>query len=410
MRILVLTQYYPPDLSACAFRMEALVRELCLRHHDVTVLTGIPNRYASYEVSSERGASLFGEKVLRLRRFKQNGGGLLQRSLGDFQYFAQVAWFLLRRRYSWDVVFATSPHLFIGLLGRLAGYMSHIPFVLDIRDLWPGVMVDLGYLKEQSFTYRFLRTLEGKTYAAAKDIIINSPAFQEEIELFDSSLSSKIQVVTNGIDDHFGAELQKNTPSSKALSYPPYTILYAGNLGVAQHLETLLKKAHFFRGRFNFVFLGDGSGRKNLEKFVKEHALDNVFFYPPCSRENLPERYARADAFFVHLKNIPMFTKTIPSKIFEYCITGKPVIYGLAGMAKGIMEQLQGNRFAFTPGNEEELSAVLEDLYSGLSQGGLSFAEGQEQVRRSYLRSELSRNMANIIEQSAEKHQKAAGL
>lgn len=394
MKVLVITQNYPPDLGAGAFRMKALVDVLTSRNHEVCVLTGTPNRYDSVSRSIEEDNNQR-EKIIRIN-VPQQKQDLIQRGMSYFIFFRKATKRAIEIAKQCDVIVATSPQLLVAYSGAKAAERTQKPFILDIRDLWPDVMIELNLTTTKSLVYKTLKRIERKCYKQADKIIINSPAFAETIK----SISGKTPVeITNGIDDMIFKELRNN---HRRIPKKPFIITYAGNLGIAQDLEVLLKAAKKTNDDFLFRLIGDGSEKQKLLDYARNAKLNNVEFIDPVPRKELLAYYENTDAFFVHLKNIDVFKKTIPSKIFEFVATGKPVIYGLQGISQQIMHTLQGDKFAFEAGNVNSLLSTLDEIRKTLETtedwNGL---KGIEILKERFLRSSLSNKFADIIEEIA---------
>lgn len=388
MNILVITQNYPPDIGAASFRMKSLVEKLIERNHKVTVLTGTPNRYGS--LKSENTSSEMPETIVRIPTRKQSSD-LVFRALGFADFFCKG--FLKTKKIAKkaDVIVSTTPQLLVAYLGALVKN-KHKPFILDIRDLWPDVMIEMGITTEKKLSYKLLKSIEKKCYKKADEVIINSPAFEAHVSKYTDK---KIHLITNGIDDCLFDELSK----LEVFSFGnPFTITYAGNLGLAQQIDILCEVANDFEGKFKFRIIGDGSGKKIFEYKNKANKIQNIEIINPVPRNELIRYYKKTNAFFVHLKDIEMFKKTIPSKIFEYVATGKPVVYGLKGVAKNIMNELQGKTYAFTPSDSAGLKKALNHLYNNLNANIKPNEEGKRKLEEKYLRSKLSTRFAEIIE------------
>lgn len=393
MKILVLTQNYVPDLAASSFRMKALVDEMTDRGHFVTVLSGVPNRYASMTFSKDDLKVDGQERMIWINRPRQKGR-FLRRSLGDVWFLLKSMLVALPEAREADVLVATSPHLWVGFLGSLLSWVSGKPLVLDIRDLWPDVIAEMGILPEKSMLFKVLKSIEKFMYLSATRIVVNSPAFSDYIKKYTGQCPV---CITNGIDDAFFHQLAALPCNAKGKGL--YRITYAGNLGMAQDLGFFLDVAKRFEGKYEFQFIGDGSDKAHFERLLKEKGIANVFLAPPVQRKELLKYYANTDAFFVQLKPIPMFEKTIPSKIFEYVATGKPVVYGLKGIAGEIMQKFQGKRWRFEPGDPESLALVFAQLYDCLESGtDWNGAKGQALLKDDFLRSVLCSHFAEVIE------------
>jgi len=393
VKIVVLTQNYVPDPAASSFRMKALAEELQQRGHEVAVITGTPNRYSSFELSRDKINEGDKEEIIRIKRPAQSGS-VLCRSLGDLVFLFKSLWVSRPYVRSCDVVVATTPHLWIGLVGAVAAWFHRKPLVLDVRDLWPDVMIELGVIRENSVLFWLLKKIERFIYRSAREITYNSPAFASHIAKEGGKTTA---CITNGIDDEYFKALQTLGPNP--VLYNPYTVTYAGNIGMAQDLEPLVEAAVSFEGRLNFRLIGDGLDRIRIQRLIKQKKVRNIEILPPVERTGLLGYYLETDAFFVHLKPIPMFEKTIPSKIFEYAATGKPVVWGLEGTASRVMEEIHEGQWAFKAGDAEDLKRVLEKLYGDLKTGNISpTGYCADALEEKYLRSSLSRRFADIIE------------
>jgi len=389
--ILILTHNFPPDIGAASFRMESLVRELSKRGHKVKVITATPNRYSKMDISFNDD---FGQnvEVIRVKNVKQSGS-YVKRSYSYIEYFIKTLFVAKSKIRHIDMIIATSPQILTGYLGALLK-KKNIPFILDIRDLWPDAMVSLNLVTENSFIYKILKKIEIYMYKKATRIIINSPAFEEHINKY---VDKKIDLITNGLDDYFFNLFSKESPR-EIKNGDKIKIIYAGNLGMAQDIKILTEIDEKISENFIFKLIGDGSQKEEIEKTIKRKNINNIMLYPPKARRELIEDYQNADAFFVHLKKLPMFEKTIPSKIFEYVATKKPVVYGLRGVAKDIMDELNGS-YSFEPGDVKSLEAALIKMKNDLETGKWKY-EDNPILREKYLRSQLSKKFADIIEET----------
>ena len=393
MKILVITQNYPPDLGAGAFRMKALVNELNSRGHKVTVLTGVPNRYDSIEWKSKNENAI--ERIVRIKVPKQKGN-LFLRGISYSIFFIKAFLKAIKLASDLDAIVATTPQLLVAYIGAIVSHKRKIPLILDVRDLWPDVMLDMNLTQDKSIVYKILKKIELYCYKHADRIVINSPAFFEPIK----KLSGKEPIlITNGIDDEL-FELLSEADPIKIEDQTRYIITYAGNVGIAQDLDVLIKLAKKFEKKYIFRIIGDGSAKEKLMESVIENKIQNIEFINPVPRKKLQQYYKETDAFFVHLKDIDMFKKTIPSKVFEYVATGKPVVYGLKGISRTIMEELQGKQFSFEPSNPNSLKIALTELFYTLKENNYKNKKGIALLKEKYLRSRLSENFSEVIEGS----------
>lgn len=394
MKILLLTHNFSPDLGAASFRMDSLVRELS-KNNNVYIITAYPNRYNDLNIKI---LDDFNEKVkiIRVKNIKQSNN-LVKRSFSYIEYFFKSYFIAKKFVKKCDVVVATSPQILTGYLGSIIS--TKVPFILDVRDLWPESMLDLGITSSKSLIYKILKKIEIKMYKKSTHIVINSPAFKDSIEKY---IDKEISLVTNGLDDYIYDYF-----SNKSVVYnkrDKIKIVYAGNLGIAQDIEILAKIRYDVSKFFIFYLIGNGTQKGNIENIIKEKNIDNIKIFNSKERSELLKEYDDADGFFVHLKNIPMFEKTIPSKIFEYVATKKPVVYGLNGVSKRIMDNLNAG-FSFSAGDIESLEIALLKLKDSLENSEWKYNENL-MLKNEYLRSNLSKNFVSIIEDTYEKYYK----
>jgi len=389
VKILLLTHNFTPDLGAASFRMDSLVRFLS-RKHKVTVITAYPNRYKNLNIKIEDDYN-DNVQIIRIKNFHQSNK-LFKRSFSYLDYFLKSFFVVLRHIDKNDIIVATSPQILTGYLGAIFSKKNK-PLVLDIRDLWPDAMIDLNLVSKKSLIYKILKMIEKFMYKKSKVIVINSPSFEEHIRKYVKN--KKIYFIPNGVDDYIVEYFEKR-PINLFNKEEKIKVLYAGNLGLAQDILILTKISKEVGKYFHFILIGDGSQREKIEREIKIKSIENIEIRKPLKREELFKEYEKCDAFFVHLKNIPMFKRTIPSKIFEYVATKKPVLYGLNGVAKEIMDELNAG-FSFKSGDIEDLERALLDLKNAIDNGLWEYKTNEILIKK-YLRSNLSEKFVKVIE------------
>ena len=346
MRVLLLSFYYPPDLSAGSFRAQALVealQEVGPEDLKIDILTTLPNRYHSANWEAEEREER-GPVTIRRLPLPQHRSGMLDQSLA-FSSFARSAWREARGG-GWDVLVATSSRLMTASLGAEIARRHRIPLYLDIRDLFTDTMGDLLANNALRHVLPLFRWLEKRTFRRADRVNAVSPGFLPHMQAI--APQHRYRLFTNGIDDAFlQADFQaKNTKSEGDCPL----ILYAGNLGDGQGLHHILPQAaQALDGRARFRILGDGGRRATLEQRLAEHGVSNVELLPPVPRTELFEHYQEADIVFLHLNDHDAFRKVLPSKLFEYAATGKPILAGVAGYAQQFLQQEVPGAEVFEP-------------------------------------------------------------
>ncbi len=344
MRILVLSFYYKPDLSAGSFRTTALVSAL----HDrapagtqVDVVTTLPNRYQTFIRDARKIEISDGIEINRIR-LPSHSSDMLGQSRAFISFARQAIRHVADRKY--DIVFATSGRLMSAALGSWIARRKHTPLYLDIRDIFVDTINDvlpplIAWPARHAFSL-----VEAFAMRRADRINLVSPGFESyfHTRYGDRSFSW----FTNGIDDEFLAAAPPAT--ARAAPVGQATILYAGNIGEGQGLHEILPGlALALHGKAQFIVIGDGGRRVALEKAVA--GLDNVILRAPMARTELLEAYRAADVLFLHLGAHQAFEKVLPSKLFEYAALGKPVLAGVAGYAARFIADEITNAAVFSP-------------------------------------------------------------
>ncbi|ERI50957.1 hypothetical protein N878_01570 [Pseudomonas sp. EGD-AK9] len=388
-----MTFFYPPDLSAGSFRARALVD--ALRRHagadiQIDVLTTQPNRYASHAtevVSSEESPGLYVRRV----HLPQMREGFVGQAVSFWRYARRVR--RLTAACDYDLVLATSSRLMTAVLGAWAAYRRKTHLYLDIRDifvenlrvLFPALLaMPLGWI---------FGALERWAIGRAQRVNLVSQGFLGYFQPRYPAL--RFPVFSNGVDEAF---VRFAACMEKAGARPvagPLQVLYAGNLGDGQGMHLILPElARRLRGRAHFRVVGAGGRLEPLREALRSMALDNVELLPPVPREQLLEFYREADVLFLHLNDYPAFKRVLPSKLFEYAATGKPIWAGVAGYAAEFIGAEVANASVFPPC---DLEAALERF----EQLPIGFTDRSAFVQR-YGRERIMNEMAQDILQLLE--------
>lgn len=362
MRILVICQYFPPDITAAAFRMFDTARLLEDGGHEVRVITAHPHRsQVEGDSAAQYDHQLSG--VRRTRVAHLNGGGFANYIKHYLSFTLGSSWLGLKewlRGWKPEVIWASSPPLFVGLSGVALSRLFRVPFVLDVRDIWPASAVGAGQLSADGRACRYGEKMEKYIYDRAAHITCVARPMQEYIR---TRTETPVTVVYNGtrvadiIAEGAGGNGTKNSR----------TLLYAGNLGRAQQLDLLIRawvNVHGRNGhhRWTMKLLGTGAMEKDLKELAKAlGANGNIVFAPPVSRPDALREMTQAAALCVSLQADKAFERTIPSKVFDCMAVGRPILAGVGGEAKEILESTGAN-VCYEPGNQEDLEQSLERL------------------------------------------------
>ncbi len=359
MKILILSFYYTPDLSAGSFRTVALVKALLEQLPEgahIELITTLPNRYSSF---SGEAPELEESPRLTVRRIKlpAHKSGMVDQSKAFFSYARQVLKFV--RHGEFDLVYGTSSRLMTAALSAFVARRKHLPLYLDIRDIFVDTIKDVLPRKAALLARPLFSLVERWTITRADHVNLVSKGFAA---YFQARYPRQVySFFTNGIDSEFIAAKSSDEVASR--KDQPLTVLYAGNMGEGQGLHAIIPDlAKIFDGRLSFRLLGDGGRKLQLEQRLTELGCDNVDLLPPVNRARLIEEYQQADILFLHLNNYDAFLKVLPSKLFEYAAMGKPIWAGVAGYAAEFVSKEIDNAVVFQPCDVDEAVRVFESL------------------------------------------------
>ncbi|MFP4226687.1 MAG: glycosyltransferase family 4 protein [Desulfobacterales bacterium] len=394
MRILLLTFYYPPDLSAGSFRAraleEALVKEAGRDLH-IDVISTMPNRYHSMKWAADANEE-HGNVTIRRIAIPEHKSGMADqaRAFGSFAFKVRR----LAQNAKWDGVVATSSRLMTAALGARIARSKKIPLYLDIRDLFTDTMSDLLQGKALRSVLPAFSALEKWTLRSANRVNIVSPGFLPHVSRFLGE--EKIRTFTNGIDDDF---LNLDFSSERN---DPVVIVYAGNMGEGQGLHRVVPEAACMLGsRARFRLIGDGGRRKQLEDAIEKAGIDNVELLDPVPRQQLYAHYRDADYLLLHLNDHAAFHKVLPSKIFEYAASGKPVLAGVSGCAAEFLQtEVQGSA-VFAPCDPQGLVDAFEHLEG---QKGFDREMFKEKFARRLIMRDMARDILKVMGQQRRRH------
>ena len=357
MKVLIVSQHFPPDYGAVSFRMKDLAHQLKENGHDVRVLTAQPHRY---NLQSYPNKDTDSYEVKRIS-LKFQGSSIFSRIFGFFEFYfkARKKW-KTYKGVSLDVIISTTPYMLEGLAGQFLAKKLKTKHVLDVRDLWPDTPIALNAIRKNGPMAFILRRLEQRLYSNADGIVVTSPGYIEHIKNLCNS--PRLEVVLNGIDSEMLNT--KKAIYTAVSSERPIKLLYAGNIGVAQDLMSFIKMIRNEASLIDFEIIGAGSQLNSIVDYIQENNLHHITIKEPKSRFDLMKSYQNADILYLQLHANAYFDKVIPSKIFEYLATQKPVIYKLDGSAheilKGYPMTYQLNEFSLDS-LKELISDALEE-------------------------------------------------
>jgi colanic acid biosynthesis glycosyl transferase WcaI len=357
MKILYVSQYFPPEMGAPAARAAELSRHWATAGHEVTVLTGFPNHPTGVVPPEYR------HKFRRLvLREKTDGVNLVRTWLLPFPNrkayermlnyssfcvsAASTGLFLSRP----DVVIATSPQLLVAVAGWWLARCKGVPFVFEVRDLWPESLAAVGMGDANSLLHRSLAKIAGFLYRRSGRVVVVTPAFADFLVEHWRVPRGKISVIENGVETKlFAPELFTGAARTglrrELRAEGEFVVSYIGTMGVAHGLETIIAAAAELQGanpEIIFLMIGEGSDKARIAALARERGLTNLRFVDQQPREKIPACICASDACLVLLKKTDLFKTVIPTKMLEFMSCARPVILGVDGQARAILEEARG--------------------------------------------------------------------
>lgn len=372
MKILYVSQYFPPEMGAPAARAVELARHWVRAGHDVTVLTGFPNhptgvvppewkprlRNFVYDENVE------GIRVVRTWLLPLPNRKAYERMLNYGSFAVSAAWRGMEISRP-DVVIATSPQLLVGLSGWWISFWKRAPFVFEVRDLWPESLGAVGMGGEYSFLHRVLAKIAGFLYRKAARIVVVTPAFKEHLIQHWQLRGEKISIVENGVESSLFSPAAAREPLRSELGLAGrFVVGYIGTMGMAHGLDTLIEAARTLQrseSKISFLLVGEGADKERIKGAIRSRGLSNICLVDQQRREAIPAYICATDVCLVLLKKTDLFKTVIPTKMLEFMSCARPVILGVDGQARQILEEARGG-VAIEPENASALTDAIKTL------------------------------------------------
>jgi glycosyltransferase involved in cell wall biosynthesis len=412
MRILIVTHYFPPETGAPQARLSALAATWAGDGDDVTVLTGMPNHPTgvlppSYRRAVLRRESADGYRLIRTWLYATPNEGMARKTLGHLSFMASSVLLGWRASGPADVVVVSSPTFFSILSGWLLARLKRARFVVEVRDLWPAIFVELGVLTNRR-VIALLERLELAAYAVADQVVVVSEGFRDNL-IGRGVPPDKVHTIRNGVDPaRFSPGAQPPAGLRARLGAGPgdCLVLYAGTHGISQALPAVADAAAILQERsarsrgdddpgVRFAFVGDGADKRRLEQRVAGHGLRNVVLLPGVPSPQMPELLAAADICLVPLRDVPLFATFIPSKLFEYLAAGKAVIGSVRGEAAQILAE--AGAAVVPPEDGGSLAWAIAALAADPELRERQGKAGRAFVERCYDRAALAREYRKVL-------------
>jgi glycosyltransferase involved in cell wall biosynthesis len=404
VKILIVTHYFPPETGAPQARLSGLAAAWAAGGDEVTVLTGMPNHPTGVIPPEYRGAirrreRRDGYRVLRTWLYATPNEGVARKTLGHLSFMASAVLLGARASGPADVVVVSSPTFFSIGAGVLLARLKRARLVVEIRDLWPAIFAELGVLTSRPLI-RLLERLELAAYAAADTVIVVSDGFRANL-IRRGVPTGKVHTIRNGVDPREfepGAPADPGLRASLGAGPGDCLVLYAGTHGISQGLTSVADAAARLGAgnpAIRFAFVGEGADKPRLEQRVAEGGLGHVTLRPGVPHQRVPALLAAADICLVPLRDVPLFSSFIPSKMFEYLAAGKPVVGALAGEAAQILRE--AGACVVPPGDSAALAEAVRALAADPGRRQEMGRQGRCYVEKYFDRGTLARHYRKLL-------------
>jgi len=403
MRILYLSQYFPPEVGATQTRAYEMARYLVSAGHQVTMLTEVPNHPSGTIPPEYRGklyerADLEGIDVIRVWVKASPKKTFATRMVFYLTYMIAAALaglILARGRY--DVLYATSPPLFVGGAALALSYLRRIPLVFEVRDLWPESAVALGEIANPRAVV-LAGKLEEMCYNRARCVVVVTEGIRRRLE--ERGFGGKVALIPNGANtDLFRPDPEAGAALRAELGVTDkFLVLYAGIHGVAQGLETVLEAARQLQGMpdIHFLFVGEGPKKAELLALRNKLGLSNVTMLAERPRSEMPAFLSAADVALVPLRKLGLFEGAVPSKMFDAWACGCPVILSIDGEARQVLEHADAGVFV-EPENAGQMADAILALRNDPDQMRCYRENGRHFVEAHHSRQRLATRLEALL-------------
>jgi glycosyltransferase involved in cell wall biosynthesis len=403
MHILLIHQAFAALDEPGGTRHHELARRLVERGHQVTViaspvsyLTGAPLRLSSFSRKIGGEQEEGGVKVIRAYTYQALHKSFFHRLLAFFSFMASsfIAGLGVKKV---DLVWGTSPPIFQGVTAWLLARLKRVPFLFEVRDLWPAFAIAVGVLKSRLLIKMSL-WLERFLYRHADRMIVNSPAYVAHVS---ARGARQVELIPNGADpEMFDPADQGSAFRTVNHLADKFVVLYAGAHGMSNDLGVVLDTASMLaqsQSDIQIVFLGDGKEKPALQNMAAGMHLPNVLFLAPVPKDAMGTALAGSDACLAILKPIEEYKTTYPNKVFDYMAAGRPVVLAIDGVIREVVEAAGCGIFA-QPGNPSALAQAIQVLAADREQSRRMGLAGRKYLEGHFSRSVVADKLAGIIE------------
>lgn len=400
MRILFLTDNFPPETNAPATR----TYEHCLKWismgYKVTVITCFPNFpkgkvFEGYTNKLYQKENINGIRVIRVWSYISENSGFAKRII-DYVSFCLTS-FLFGLFVKTDLIIATSPQFFTAISGRMLSFFKKIPWVMEVRDLWPDSIAAVGSMNKSSKPFKIFKKIEHFLYLSALKIIVVTDSFKKYLIKEHQIKPEKVGVIKNGVlvSNFKSSESNDVLALKESLGLENKIIIsYIGTHGLAHGLEFILESiSKISNPNLHFLFVGDGAEKQNLLEYSKTLDSHNFTFLDSVTKNEIPLFLDISDYSLVNLKKSDEFKNVIPSKIFENIAMYKPILLGVEGESKELIEKYKIG-VAFEPENTQSFINAISEIQKTNEE---DFIGNCDKMLNDFNRNEIAEKMINYL-------------
>ncbi len=404
VHILLIHQSFVSPAEAGGTRHYELARRLVRRGYRFTIVASDLSYLTGKPVTDKRRLVaegwLEGVRIFRTWCYAAFHRSYLSRIL-TFLSFSAISVPAAWRAGRVDIVMGTTPPIFQAVSAWFVALLRRRPFLLEVRDLWPAFAIDVGVIKNPVLI-RLSRGLERFLYNRAQHIVVNSPAYKTYLTRRGVP-PEKVTLIANGVDPTMFDPAARGKCFRTAYGLDQkFVAMYAGALGLANDLDTLVEAAALLReeASIHFLLVGDGKERPRLEEEVRLRKLSNITFAGAQPKMAMPEALAAADACVAILKDVPMFRTTYPNKVFDYMAAGRPVVLAIDGVIREVIEAA-GCGVYVPPGNPVALAETVCQLSRDPARSRTMGLSGRAYVQEHFNREKQAEKFAELVEKLA---------
>ncbi len=409
MRIACYSHYFTPEIGAPSARIHEFACQWLTMGHQVQVVTCYPNHptgkiYPGYVHGLRMMERMDGIEVRRNWTYVTPNKGFLRKTIGHVSFWPSACLLTNRRLEKPDVTIGTSPTFFAPMAAAALARKHDIPFVMEVRDLWPAIFVDLGVLRNRPLI-RFLEKWELAMYRRAAAVVTVTESFRDNL-LSRGVPECKVFTVLNGADVDFWHPCEPDPGLRARLgSRENFVVLYLGAHGISHALGRILEAAQVLLedSRIRFVFVGEGAEKDRLVNAAGKARLTNVQFQDPVDKEGVRRYYTIADVCLVPLRDVPLFDSFIPSKMFEIMAMARPIVASVRGEAARIL-RTSGSALVVDPENSQALAQSIRYLCDHPEETQVMGWRGRSFVEAHYSRKSLAARYLEIIKEAIAMH------